>query len=272
MPRTDPETREAGAHFLSASPEAVARMVAAAGLAPGMRALDVGAGTGAVTRALAAAVQPGGSVLAVERDPDRCRRLEAQALPGVRVVQGDAIAVRWPEPLDAVVSNPPFRILPALLRRLLDHGFGRAVLVMPQELADRLTAGPRQEAYGRLTVQVGVRAKAKVLFPLRRKDFDPPPAVPCCVVEVRPKPADPGLDLPLLDEVLAAAWGQKARTLRHSLAPLAGTLGVAPQEVTEAIAQVNGAARTAAEVSPWEYGVLTRSLAAARSARAAGGT
>jgi 16S rRNA (adenine1518-N6/adenine1519-N6)-dimethyltransferase len=261
VPRTDPETRAEGAHFLSASPEVVARLVAAAGLAPGLHALDVGAGTGALTRAVAAAVQPGGSVLAVERDADRAGRLASMALPGVRVVQGDALAVRLPPRIDAVVSNPPFRILPALLRRLLDHGFGHAVLVMPQELAERLTAGPKQEGYGRLTVQVAARAKAKVLFPLRRKDFDPPPAVPCCVVEIRPKPRDEALDLAMLDTVLEAAWGAKARTLRHSLAPLAETLGVPPQAVTEAIAQVNGAARTAAEVSPWEYTVLAKALA-----------
>jgi 16S rRNA (adenine1518-N6/adenine1519-N6)-dimethyltransferase len=260
VPRTDPDTRAAGAHFLTASPEVVGRMVAAAGLAPGMQVLDVGAGMGAVTEAVAAALQPGGSVLAVERDEGLAHRLRERALPGVRVVQGDALAVRLPRPIDAVVANPPFRILPALLRRLLDHGFGRAVLVMPQELADRLTAEPGAEAYGRLTVQVALRARTRVLFPLRRKDFDPPPSVACCVAEVRPKAADPALDLAVLEEVLEAAWAEKARALRHSLAPLAAALSVPPATITAALAQTTAAGRPATEVSPWEFGEVAKAI------------
>jgi 16S rRNA A1518/A1519 N6-dimethyltransferase RsmA/KsgA/DIM1 with predicted DNA glycosylase/AP lyase activity len=139
--RTDPETRERGAHFLT-SKAALDRIVAAAALKPGESALDVGAGGGSLTRRVAAAVQPGGSVLAVEREHDLVDALRRMEWPGTQVVQGDALRVGLPARIDAVVANPPYRILPALLRRLLAHGFGRAVLVMPDELAQRLTAQP----------------------------------------------------------------------------------------------------------------------------------
>jgi 16S rRNA (adenine1518-N6/adenine1519-N6)-dimethyltransferase len=265
--RTDDDTRARGAHYLQPEGPVVRRLVEAAALRPGETVLDAGAGLGAITGALCAAVQPGGQVLAVEQKTDLADRLKAHGWPGLRVVAGDALAVRLPERIDAVVANPPYRILPALLRRLLAHGFGRAVLVMPEELAGRLTAQPGGERYGKLTVQVAALAKSELLFPVPRRAFDPPPEVASAVVRVVPKPpsATEGLDLAMLDTVLDAAWEGRARTLRHSLAPLAGALGLPPQAVSEAVAMVKGERRRFADVSPWEWTVVARHLSRARS-------
>ena len=269
MPPTPAAVRKAGSHFLSRDSPWVARMVAAAALKPGDSVLDAGAGTGSITAALAAAVQPGGAVLAVENEPAAAAALRRLDLPGVAVVEGDVLKVRLPA-LDAVVSNPPFRILPALLRRLLAQGFGRAVLVMPQELADRLTAQPKTEAYGRLTVEIGLRAKCRILFPLPRKAFDPPPAVACCVVEAVPK-AGVAVEAEALAAVLDAAWAASQKTLRHALAPLAGALRLPPQEITSALEATNTGGRPATDVSPWEFGQLAGHVAAAVRKRGAPG-
>lgn len=270
--RTDPATRATGSHYLDPEGPTVRRLVEAAALRPGESVLDAGAGPGAITAAACAAVAPGGSVLAVEQNVELAGRLKESGWPGLRAVAGDVLAVRLPGRIDAVVANPPFRILPALLRRLLGHGFGRAVLVVPQELAERLTAPVKSEAYGKLTVQVGARAKVEALFPVPRRAFDPPPEVACAAVRIVPKPAAAvaGVDWDLLDTVLDAAWEGRRKTLRHALAPLAGTLGLAPQDVSAAVAAVNGADRRFADVSPWEWTVVARQLGAARAARAGG--
>ncbi|HEX2066893.1 MAG TPA: rRNA adenine N-6-methyltransferase family protein, partial [Candidatus Thermoplasmatota archaeon] len=159
----------------------------------------------------------------------------------------------------------PYRILPALLRRLLAHGFGRAVLVMPEELGRRLTAQPGGDDYGKLTVQVALRAKCKVLFPLMRSDFDPPPNVASVVAHVLPKAPPASLDWALLDAVLDTAWAAKRRTLRHSLAPLAEQLPVPPQVVAQALEEGAARDRTAPEVAPWEWAKLTLALARLRA-------
>lgn len=263
MRRTDPETRSKGAHFLT-SKAALDRVVAAAELKPGEAILDLGAGGGSITRRVAAAVQPGGSVLAIEREHDLVAALREMGWPGTTVVQGDALRVGLPRRIDAVVANPPYRILPALLRRLLEHGFGRAVLVMPEELAQRLTAQPGGEAYGKLTVQMALRAKSKLLFPLKRSDFDPPPAVASVVVQVVPK-VPPQLDWDLLDTILDTAWPARRKTLRHSLAPLAEVLGVPPQVVSQALEESATRDRTALDAAPWEYAKLTLALARLRT-------
>lgn len=267
--RTDPETREAGSHYLDPAGPVVAKLVAAAQLKPGESALDAGAGRGAITEALCNAVAPGGTVLAVEQRPELADRLRDESWPGLRVIAGDVLKVNLPQPLDAVVANPPYRILPALLRRLLAHGFGRAVLVVPQELADRLTAQPKGDFYGKLTVQVAARAKCELLFPVARRAFDPPPAVGSAAIRLVPKAASAtaGLDDEMLDAVLDAAWEGRARTLRHSLAPLAAALRIPPQDVSDAVAMVKGEERRFADVSPWEYTVLARHLSSCVAAR-----
>jgi 16S rRNA (adenine1518-N6/adenine1519-N6)-dimethyltransferase len=262
--RTDPETRSKGAHFLSAKP-ALDKVVAAAKLKPGESALDVGAGGGSITRRVAAAVQPGGAVMAVEKEHDLVAALREMDWPGTTVVQGDALRVGLPARIDAVVANPPYRILPALLRRLLEHGFGRAVLVMPEELAQRLTAQPGSEEYGKLTVQMALRAKSTLLFGLKRSDFDPPPQVASVVVQVTPKAPPAGLDWDLLDTVLDAAWAAKRKTLRHSLAPLSEGLGVPPQVVSEALEESATRDKTALEAAPWEYAKLALALGRRRA-------
>ena len=266
MRKTDETTRATGSHYLDPEGPTVKRLVEAAALRPGESVLDAGAGLGAITGAACAAVAGanGGVVLAVEQKPDLAERLRGHGWPGLRVIAGDVLAIRLPERLDVVVANPPYRILPALLRRLLDHGFGRAVIVMPQELATRLTAPVKSEDYGKLTVQVAARAKCEMLFPIPRKAFDPPPAVASAAVRIVPKAAaaTEGLDAAMLDQVVEAAWEGRKRTLRHALAPLAEALRLPPQDVSEAVALVKGEERRFADVSPWEYTVLARHLSA----------
>jgi 16S rRNA (adenine1518-N6/adenine1519-N6)-dimethyltransferase len=266
---TDPDTRATGSHYLDAEGPTVRRLVDAAALRPGESVLDAGAGLGAITEALCQAVAPGGSVLAVEQRPELVDRLKLEAWPGLRAVAGDVLKVRLPDRLDAVVANPPYRILPALIRRLLDHGFGRAVLVVPQELAERLTAPPKSEAYGKLTVQVAARAKVEALFPVPRRAFDPPPEVASAAVKLVPKAAQAteGVDFRLLDTVLDAAWEGRRKTLRHALPPLCDELRLPPQDVSEAVAMVKGEERRFADVSPWEWTVVARHLAACMEAR-----
>lgn len=261
--RTDPATRRRGAHFLVADHHAVEAIVAAAALKPGETVLDIGAGEGAITRRLVAPVRPGGRVVAVENDLDCVAILRAYEWPDTTIVVGDILAVRLPQPLDAVVANPPYRLMPAILRRLLDHGFGRAVLVMPRELADRLTAEPGEESYGKLTVETGVRAKAELLFPVPRRAFEPRPHIDSAAVRVTPR-AWPATDLELLHAVIEAAWTGRRVTLGTALTALPRRLRISTPALTQALQETGTTARRFAQVAPWQFADLTRRLAASR--------
>jgi 23S rRNA (adenine-N6)-dimethyltransferase len=115
--RVSPQARPRGRHALRSRAFAD-ELVRDAGIRPGTLALDLGAGHGALTRALADA---GARVRAVELDPVALRQLETRfgSDPRVEVVAGDATQLPLPDEPFAVVANLPFAAGTAILRRLL---------------------------------------------------------------------------------------------------------------------------------------------------------
>jgi ubiquinone/menaquinone biosynthesis C-methylase UbiE len=81
----------------------------AAGLAPGMRVLDIGCGLGHVARLAGEIVGPTGSVLGLDRSPDALavarERTERAGVTNVHFVDGDATAWRASEPFDAILAR-----------------------------------------------------------------------------------------------------------------------------------------------------------------------
>ena len=142
----DERRRTHGQNFL-VDPDVVRRFLSRAELRPGELVVDVGAGTGALTLALADA---GARVLAIERDPLWARRLEcslrkAGLATRTRVIEADFRRVRLPEEPYRVVSSPPFCLTTALLSWLLDdvdRGPRRADLLIQWEVARKRAIQP----------------------------------------------------------------------------------------------------------------------------------
>jgi 23S rRNA (adenine-N6)-dimethyltransferase len=117
------------------------RLVLAAGVTPGELVLDVGAGSGALTRPL---VDIGARVIAVELHPRRAQQLRDRfGRAPITVVQADAADLRLPRRPFRVVANPPFGITAALIRRLVSRGsrLVAADLVVPRHVAVRWASG-----------------------------------------------------------------------------------------------------------------------------------
>jgi 23S rRNA (adenine-N6)-dimethyltransferase len=103
--------RPGGRHLLRSSALAKA-IVADAGVAAGDLVVDIGAGSGMLTRAL---VDAGARVVAVE--PDRRLGARLRTLP-VTVLAEDALSVAWPREPFRVVANLPFAHAADICRRL----------------------------------------------------------------------------------------------------------------------------------------------------------
>src|SRR5215813_5945374 len=122
---------------------AIDALVDGSGAGHGDLVLDIGAGNGLISAALA---RRGAQVQAIERDPALAARLRAKfaTWPSVTVVEADVLAMPLPAGPFRVVANIPFGITTKILRRLLDEeGLARADMIVQAEVArKRGTGGP----------------------------------------------------------------------------------------------------------------------------------
>ncbi len=218
-----------GQHFLF-DLNLTGRIARAAGDLTQGTTIEVGPGPGGLTRALltAGAMQ----VVAIERDA-RCLAALAEiaaAYPGkLNIVAGDALETDMAKLGAAprrIVSNLPYNIGTPLLIGWLRQAeaFESFTLMFQKEVADRLAAAPRSDAYGRLSVIAQWRCRVKPQFNVAREAFVPPPNVASTVVRLEPyaEPLAPAR-METLERVTAAAFGQRRKMLRSSLKSLGNT-------------------------------------------------
>jgi 16S rRNA (adenine1518-N6/adenine1519-N6)-dimethyltransferase len=222
-------SRRRGQHFL-ADPNTARRIVRIAGVGPGDRVLEIGAGLGSLTLALR---ERECAVLTVEIDPRLVSILEREMAddPGVRVVAGDALTID----LDALVggagpwrcvSNLPYNVaMPVVIRLLEEAPTVTSGLVMVQrEVAERLVAVPGTPAYGAPSVRVAYYAEAKIVGMVPRAVFVPVPKVDSALVELVRRDTPP-VDVPSrarLFELVRAGFAHRRQMLRRTLRPVLG--------------------------------------------------
>jgi 16S rRNA (adenine1518-N6/adenine1519-N6)-dimethyltransferase len=193
--------------------------------------IEVGPGPGGLTRALLALGAR--RVIAVERDERALAALEdiSKRYPGrLEIVPGDATTFD-PRPLlgaerAKIVANLPYNIATALLIDWLSiepwpPWYDMMVLMFQREVAQRIVAREDDEAYGRLAVLSNWRAETKILFDISPTAFVPQPKVTSSVVRLVPRTAPEPCDRKVLEQVAAAAFGQRRKMLRQSLKSLA---------------------------------------------------
>ncbi|MEA2888205.1 MAG: rRNA (adenine1518-N6/adenine1519-N6)-dimethyltransferase [Bradyrhizobium sp.] len=214
--------------------------------------IEVGPGPGGLTRALLALGAR--RVIAIERDERALAALQEVSgrYPGrLEIVSGDATTFD-PRPLlggerARIVANLPYNIATPLLIGWLSvepwaPWYDMMVLMFQREVAERIVARENDEAYGRLAVLSNWRAETKILFDISPAAFVPQPKVTSSVVRLVPRAAPEPCDRRALEQVAAAAFGQRRKMLRQSLkslnadpARLAAAAGVDPTRRAETI-------------------------------------
>ncbi len=213
-----------GQNFL-ADPHYVARIASAVAVQPGDAIVEIGPGLGALTETLVASA---GTITAIEIDRDLAARLR-QRFPDdrLRLYEADALAFDFASlgPALRIVGNLPYNISSPLLFHLalFDAQLRDIHVMLQREVVARMTAQPATADYGRLTVMLQARFAVTRLFTVPAGAFRPAPQVESAVARLVPLgAARPSIvDEALFSRIVAAAFGQRRKTLRNALAAFA---------------------------------------------------
>ncbi len=262
-----------GQHWL-VDGDVLDRITAAAALTSADRVLEIGPGRGALTQRLLAS--PAAALTAVELDRDLIGGLRKRfsADPRFALLEGDALAVALP-PATKVVANIPYNITGPLLERLVgrldrpvDPPYQRLVLLVQQEVGQRIRSQPGDSAYSALSVRMQLLADCRTVCPVPPRCFNPPPKVMSEVIAIDPWPAERRLA-----PVLARAVEQLLRRCFAARRKMVGNTlkGLAPAAELAALAERAGVGlqQRPQELSPQAWLALAAglnpSIAAARA-------
>jgi 16S rRNA (adenine1518-N6/adenine1519-N6)-dimethyltransferase len=213
-----------GQHFL-VDRHYIERIVNALDLRAEDNVVEIGPGLGALTRPLLERLR---RLTVIEIDRDLATRLTADFTPERLTLHGaDALEFDFASLGKdlRVLGNLPYYISSPLLFHLAQYDVNiRDITVMLQkEVVDRMVAAPATPDYGRLSVTLQVRFRIQRLFTVPPGAFRPAPKVESAVARLTPlRDARPQLaNERLFAEVVAAAFGQRRKTLRNALKTLA---------------------------------------------------
>lgn len=201
------------------------RIVDALEIQPTSEVLEIGPGTGALTRWLAASNAK--RICAVDLDSraiQHCRQQTWSADKRVEYINADIRSVTptslFQSPPGLLLGNLPYGISIDLLFWILEHRqtFSHAVIMLQREVARRLTASPGSKDYGILSVAVWQGARARILLNVQPGSFFPRPSVVSSVVRLDILPEPPvAVDFDAFQTFVRAAFSQRRKVLANAL-------------------------------------------------------
>lgn len=208
-----------GQHFLS-DQGVIDEIVRAIAPKPGQALLEIGPGLGALTNPV---VERCAHLTVVELDRDLAARLRKR--PELTVIESDVLKVDFGQVAQGagtklrIIGNLPYNISSPILFHLLpwadqvqDQHF-----MLQKEVVDRMVASPGKKDYGRLSVMLQWRYHMENVVDVPPEAFDPPPKVDSAVVRMTPLPQPPDVDAKVLEKMVAVAFSQRRKLLRHTL-------------------------------------------------------
>ena len=217
--------RDLGQNFV-ADPNTVRRIADLARVGPGDHVVEIGAGLGSLTLALA---ETGASITAVEVDrgvvPVLATVVEESGVGNVTVVEADAMTADWESLIDptveggwTLVANLPYNVGTPLVCDVLDDvpHVTRILVMVQREVHERFGATPGSHAYGAISVKASYWGRPRIVGHVPASVFFPKPNVESALVEItrrEPPDADPRA----LFALVRTAFGQRRKMLRKSL-------------------------------------------------------
>jgi 16S rRNA (adenine1518-N6/adenine1519-N6)-dimethyltransferase len=208
-----------GQHFLTDT-GVLDAIVGAIDPKPGQALIEIGPGLGALTLPLLERCE---RLTVIELDRDLAARLRKNA--ALDVIEADVLTVDFAALATQrnarlrVVGNLPYNISTPILFHLL--GVAAQIedqhFMLQREVVQRMAAQPCTKDYGRLSVMLQWRYLIESVLDVRPEAFEPPPRVDSAVVRMLPWPQPAAIDRATLEALVASAFSQRRKLLRHSL-------------------------------------------------------
>jgi len=216
--------KQFGQHWLK-SDKALTKILQAAQLQPEDRVLEIGAGTGILTKKLLPLVR---SLTAIEIDhdlvPQLRHRFPVAQFPQLELIEGDILSLPLPTDCNKIVANIPYNITSPILEKVLGsishpvHQFELIVLLVQKEIGDRLVAKAGHKAYGAMSARVQYLAECQFICDVPAQAFVPPPKVDSAVVCLRPRsPIVTASDPKFLETLIKLGFATRRKMLRNNL-------------------------------------------------------
>ena len=192
----------------------------------GVPILEIGPGTGVLTRFLLAA---GHDLTVVEIDRESVAYLQAH-FPELdnRILEEDFLKLRLDKTFPGrfcVIGNYPYNISSQIFFKVLDYKdlIPCCSGMIQKEVAERMASGPGNKNYGLLSVLMQAWYDIEYLFTVPEHVFEPPPKVKSAVIRMtRNKVTDLGCSEQLFKQIVKTSFNQRRKTLRNSLKPILG--------------------------------------------------
>lgn len=229
---------------------------------PGQNVLEIGAGTGALTRLLE---QSGAHLTVVEIDGDLVQKLKS-LWPDLHILHADVLQLNLGSLLAdrkwRLVGNLPYNISTPLLARLpaVRQQMVDGLFMLQEEVALRLAASTGSKQWGRLSVLLQHCFDVEPLFTVPPEAFSPKPAVQSRLIYTRPKAKPAAIqDYDLFLQLLQVVFGQRRKMIGNTLKSL--TPALSADKLTELLTEIGINRRDRAEfISVDAFVQLTNAL------------
>lgn len=216
-------------------PNTIRKVIDATEISAGDPVLEIGPGVGSLTVGL---LDAGASVTAIEVD-ERLVPILEEVTRGraVRIVCADALQTDLGSvSASALVANLPYNVAATIVIKVLETapGIDRAVVMTQREVGERFVAPPGSKVYGITSVLAGFHAEVELAGRISRRAFYPVPNVDSVLVRFRRRSDRDSVAPEAFGEVVKTAFGQRRKTMRQSIAPLAGSPEAAESLLIEA--------------------------------------
>ncbi len=210
-----PFRKKWGQNFLR-DPNYIRKIIATLDPQPEDIILEIGPGDGALTNELASQVS---KIIAIEIDPLLVKHLNETCSTNVNIIEGDILDYNFyniPSGFKILGNLPYYITSPIIFKIINNDNWETSVLMVQQEVGERITANPGRKIYGRMSVMIQTLATVKSHFKVPSTVFQPRPNVDSIVISLQPLKSQ--ITDPIqFSRIVKLAFSQRRKKLKNTL-------------------------------------------------------